>query len=742
VIKIAEIPDKLDQQKFIVLNPSNDPKLGKRPFEREWTTTKNYTKTEIEAKNLARYGVLCGYNKLVVVDIDDKMFQNKCLEQDLFKDTFTVRTAGKQLNHFYFYVDDENPITHRLDVFDESGKRRIADIQGKGTQVVGPNSKVGERTYDVINDVPIKKVSYIDLIALCKSLLPNTQVINTYEKKRTPKTEQMMEFDREIDPIISYIKSKLTMRDLLEEIGINTQLGRNCECPFHASESGQCLSYDDHQYHCFHCNRGGSMFDFVMEYNSCDFNEAKDILSEKVGIPKKVRAEAALLIRTEKKAMMTEYIVKKFLSDNSVYTTISDMKSEVWIYKDGIYIPNGKTYIGAFCRAILNEYYTPHTENIIVKKIEKDTLIEEEKFFSVTYPNEIAVKNGILNVSTREITKFTPDRIFFNKIPVFYDKNITTFPEGQKFIESTLTEDGTISFQEMVGYTLMNNCKFKKAFILIGNGDNGKSVILDYVSELLGKENIANVGLQNFDEDQYSASELFGKIANINADIPKGILHETSMIKNLIAGDTVYANRKFLRPLKFKNRAKLIFAANKIPDTEDSTDGFFTRWDVIDFPYQFKGQAEFDLLSPSEIESKKVKVADKYILDKITQEKELSGFLNWVLDGLHRIIEQKKFTNETTVDDVRKYWTRKSSSLSAFIMDKIVFTYDYSDFITAEDLWVEYINYCKEFTLQIQMKKELTNTMSSNPVKYGTKRFQTGSSGFENKRSWYGLKIK
>ena len=58
--------------------------------------------------------------------------------------------------HFYFHVDIDNPITKRLDV----GKNRIADIQGVGTQVVGPNSQIGERKYKIVCSNPIKKVSY------------------------------------------------------------------------------------------------------------------------------------------------------------------------------------------------------------------------------------------------------------------------------------------------------------------------------------------------------------------------------------------------------------------------------------------------------------------------------------------------------------------------------------------------------------------------------------------------------
>ena len=745
VIKIDfnSLPQQLVKQRFILLNKSNDAKEGKKPLEKNWTKDKNYSYEEIIKTNETKYGVLCGYNNLVVVDCDSLDFQEKFLLNPEFKNTFVVKSAGKGLYHFYYYVDEDSPQTHRLDQFSEDGKRRLADIQGKGTQVLGPNSKIGEKSYDIVNDVPIKSVSFIDLLAYCKSVLPNMQMQSHYEKKRKEVTIDEDDDYIEIDPVISYIKSKITIRDLLEEIGINTKNGRNCECPHHTSENGQCLSYDNHQYHCFHCSRGGSMFDFVMEYNNCDFQKAKEILAEKVGVPPEVIKKATELIIKAKKAEATEFLVKKFINGNHVYTIRNDLKPEMWIYSSGIYIPHAKTFIKAFVRATLGNYYTSHVCNQVINKIEADTFIEEEKFFNNVYPNIIPVKNGLLNVIDKTISPFNPDKIFFNKYNVFYDCDKTSCPKILNFLQSSLaTEEDLITIQEIFGYILLNNCKFKKGFMFIGDGDNGKSVAIDLLSEFIGHENVSNVSIQSLDDDQYSASGLFGKVANINADIGKGKLVETSMLKNLISGDTIYANRKFLTPIKFRNVSKMIFAANKLPETEDETDGFFTRWVIIEFPYSFKREHEYNNLDADQLASNKYKLADPYIFEKITSEEELTGFLNWVMLGLDRLIKRKEFTKNSSVDKLRMFWVKKSSSMKAYILDNVEFTYDDNDFIVAGDLRVEYINYCKLHNLKPQMKKDCTNILNDYPIKYKSKKFSTGSGTFENKRIWEGLKLK
>lgn len=321
------------------------------------------------------------------------------------------------------------------------------------------------------------------------------------------------------------------------------------------------------------------MFDFVMEYNKCDFSTAKEILAEKVGVPAKIRNEAKIIVKLQNKANFTEYIVKQFLSQNRVYTIKNDYRNEMWIYDNGIYVPHGRSHIKMYVRALIHEFYSIGTINNIILKIESDSYIDEDKFFRKYNENQLVVKNGILDVVKRTLSPFDPEKVFFNKLNLFYDEKMLDFPEGMEFLQSTLAcQDDIDTVQEIFGYSLLDNCKFKKAFLFVGSEDNGKSVLIDYLSSMVGKENISNVSMQSIDGDQFSASELFGKMLNINADIPASKINESSMLKNLIAGDMISANRKFLTPIKFRNRAKIIFAANNVPETEDESDGFFTRW--------------------------------------------------------------------------------------------------------------------------------------------------------------------
>ena len=96
----------------------------------------------------------------------------------------------------------------------------------------------------------------------------------------------------------------------------------------------------------------------------------------------------------------TELLVKYIMKYNYLYTTKDDLKSEMWIYKEGIYISQGRSEIKEILREVLQEWFNVYTYNIVVSKIEADTYIDQDKFFNQNNKNEIAVLNGILNLNT------------------------------------------------------------------------------------------------------------------------------------------------------------------------------------------------------------------------------------------------------------------------------------------------------------------------------------------------------
>lgn len=387
----------------------------------------------------------------------------------------------------------------------------------------------------------------------------------------------------------------------------------------------------------------------------------------------------------------TELIVKAILKERKIYSTRDDEKSEMWIYNEGIYIPQAKTFIKEFVRSILGFAYTGHLGNEIIMKIETDTYIDTKEFFGNNNIDEIAVENGILNIFTKKIRHFSDKDIFFNKIPVVYNSE-SKCPNISKHLATVLKHEEDIPvIEELFGFLLLKEYRFEKAFMFSGEGRNGKGKTLELMKRFLGAENCVNIPLQDFETDTYAIGHLFGKLANLSGDIDKKALVKTGVFKTLTGRDIVSGNRKFLSRLDFQNYAKQIFCANELPITYDKKISFWDRWVLLEFPYIFISEKEYDKV-PKE-EKSNYKLADPEIVDKIATENELGGLLNIALDGLKRLVKQKDFSYNKSNAEVEDLWTRKSDSFSAFLKDCV--EEDWEGKITKQELRKAYSGYCK-----------------------------------------------
>ena len=124
-----------------------------------------------------------------------------------------------------------------------------------------------------------------------------------------------------------------------------------------------------------------------------------------------------------------------------------------------------------------------------------------------------------MDTVTKQLQEATPDMIVTNRIP--HDYNPEAYDElMDKTLNKISCDDDTVRalLEECVGYCLYRRNERKKAFILTGSGNNGKSTFLDCVKALLGEDNISALDLKEIG-DRFSTSMMFGKLANIGVEI-------------------------------------------------------------------------------------------------------------------------------------------------------------------------------------------------------------------------------
>jgi len=462
-----------------------------------------------------------------------------------------------------------------------------------------------------------------------------------------------------------------------------------------------------------------------------------DMENEKIRKEKKdnempIKEKVWELLLRKKKPEATELIVEDLLENNSIYTIRNDEKDEMWIYNEGIYIPNGQSYIKERCDEILGVASTTNLCNQIIFKIETRTYINQEEFFKEEDKDLIAVQNGILNVKTKEIFPFNPKYRFFNKLPMDYK------PEAKcdaiiKFFQSTLKDEKEIKvIQEMFGFLLYREYFLEKAFMFLGGGRNGKGKTIDLMKRFLGLNNCAEISLEALEKDMYSLEELFKKMANLSGDLSRSALRHTGNFKKLTGRDLVSGARKFKTRVHFENYSKMIFACNELPVTYDITTAFFNRWIIIDFPYTFLTQKEID----KEENKANLKLQDPEIINKIVTKEELEGLLVWALVGLDRLFVNKSFSLSPSTEETKVHWLRKSDSFQGFIMDCL--EEDYESHITKQDLKKEYAKYCKSHKLRISNDKVI-KALIETILGGWEERIKIGEN---QKACWFGLKLK
>lgn len=410
------------------------------------------------------------------------------------------------------------------------------------------------------------------------------------------------------------------------------------------------------------------------------------------------------LARNERRKA-TELVVQSIKEQEHIHTTREEDNSQIWMYWNGIFVPQGRTLIKELCRQVFGKAYTTTLANEVIAKIEADTYIDKEVLFKNDNIELIAVENGLLNIKTKKLESFTPKKRFFTKIPIKYDSKAKC-PNIIKHFKTILNNEEDLSvIQELFGFLLLRNYRYQKAFLFTGTGRNGKSITIIIIKTFLGAENCISVSLQQIEKDQFILSEFHNKLANLGADINNTALKETGIFKSLRGEDVITAPRKFLSPIHFKNNAKLIFCANEIPRTYDLSIAFFNSWIILDFPYTFLPEKEYKLLSKEEIKKRKVKLADPNIADKLTTEEELSGLLNWSLEGLARLQKENGFSYSKITSQVKELWIRRSDSFAAFLMDHV--EEDYDGTITKDELRRAYSQYCREHKLVMSGDKHI-----------------------------------
>lgn len=255
----------------------------------------------------------------------------------------------------------------------------------------------------------------------------------------------------------------------------------------------------------------------------------------------------------------------------------------------------------------------------------------------------------LLDWRTGELKPWDPETHLTYVIPIEYDP-AAKCPNWEKRLEQWLPDEGSRKIvQEFIGYALIPYMGFEKALLIQGEGANGKSLFLETLQRMFGKE-ITTSATMSFLFSRFGKKPLIGKILNIvneaGADYLKG--GNADDFKNMVSGGAVIADVKNKEPIVFNNTAKFIFSANHDIKTSDKSSAWLRRMLIIPFLQDFRNSTE----------------TKTQIMDEL--EKEHSGIFNWAVEGLRRLMEQGKFSSSDLVEKTLQEYTNKNDIAADF----------------------------------------------------------------------------
>lgn len=292
------------------------------------------------------------------------------------------------------------------------------------------------------------------------------------------------------------------------------------------------------------------------------------------------------------------------------------------------------------------------------------------------------LQNGVLNLNTGELIEHSPDLLLSKVANVSYIPDCRSELFERYMSEIMFNDTDKIQYvQKILGYGCTSDTSEEECYMIYGRTTrNGKSTLLETISYMLGDYalNMSPETLAQRKKDSRTAS---GDIARLNgcrmlhmSEPPKRMVFDVALLKTLTGRDKITARELYQREYEFYPQFKLYINTNYLPIVND--DSLFTsgRIKVITFDRHFSDSEQ-----------------DKTLKDRLKTEENLSGILNWCLDGL-RMYREEGLTPPDAVRDATNDYREKSDKIKLFIDD--CFVEDNTSTIKMNDVYTEYVSWC------------------------------------------------
>lgn len=283
---------------------------------------------------------------------------------------------------------------------------------------------------------------------------------------------------------------------------------------------------------------------------------------------------------------------------------------------------------------------------------------------------EVPLKNGILNFMTGEVREHCSEDYLDRVVPVRYDPEAKC-PIWERCLEDWLPggEEEKEFLQQFFGYILMPHARYKRAIILYGLRDTGKSQICNVAKALAGGNRFTSSITPDEMDDPRKLAPIKGKALNMVADLPKNTVLADGGFKKLVStGDAIQIDQKFTRAETYTPTAKHMFATNTLPVITDVTDAVFRRIVILHFTNQIPKEEQDTLLD--------VKLMS-----------EMEGILRWAVEGARKLYSNHgQWPSVKSSEEIIGTYKINQNKLYFYLRESGLILEDEKSHVSTEDL--------------------------------------------------------
>lgn len=325
----------------------------------------------------------------------------------------------------------------------------------------------------------------------------------------------------------------------------------------------------------------------------------------------------------------------------------------------------------------------------------------------------INFRNGVWDIESQQLTPHQQE--YLQTIQLNHDvgpyKPIEKTKLYKFFEVCSLSRQDIDMILAYMAYCMTLRQDLKTFMILVGQSNTGKSVLIRFITALVGVQNTCALSMHELNMRFYPA-QLYNRLLNACGDSSSLPLSSIENLKKITGGDQIMHERKGKEPFFFVPFAKLLFSFNQLPlQLEEKSNAFYKRMRILHM-------------------NKELFLNNEYVTDLCSPE-SVAEVIPYLLTLLPLEEIPRTRTSNRYVEALRK----DSDSIHAFIASKCSQGETKDAHVSKTELYNEYVEYCAKYGREYHKKHGFTRIIRA--LGYNERRI-----GKYKEPCWQGLYLK